>query len=97
MEPITATEAKNQNTHPKAEEMLFRKSRHWVHEKEWRNCKPEGNKTYQYPGTLIEIILGVNFPPDNYQLMQDIFGNKIKYFKAILGYNFEIIIKNLKD
>jgi hypothetical protein len=81
----------------KLEEMLFRKSRHWMHEKEWRNCKAEGNKTYQYPGQLIEIIYGVNFPPKNYQLIQDIFGNKVKYFKAILGDNFEIIIKNLNE
>jgi len=81
----------------KMEEMLFRKSKHWRHEKEWRNCKAEGNKTYQYPGKLIEIILGVNFPTKNYKLMQDIFGNNVKYFKAILGDNFEIIIKNLNE
>jgi hypothetical protein len=81
----------------KSEEMFFRKSRHWIHEKEWRNCKPEGNKTYQYPGKLKEIILGVNFPRKNYQLIRDIFGNKVEYFKTTLGNSYEIIIKNLKE
>ena len=29
----------------KAEQLLFRKSIHWKPEKEWRNCKPTGNKS----------------------------------------------------
>lgn len=81
----------------KMDEMLFRKSKHWVHEKEWRNCKAVGNKTYQYPGELKEIILGINFDLNNYQLLREIFGNNVEYFNAFLGDNYEIIIKKVKE
>lgn len=81
----------------KTGKMLFRKSYHWKTEKEWRNCKIGGNKTYPYPGNLIEVIFGANFPPNNIKMIKCIFGKKVKYFKAELGNDFEIVIKEITN
>lgn len=79
----------------KIEVMLFRKSYHWKTEKEWRNCKAGGNTTYPYPGNLIEVIFGAHFPLKNIKMIKGLFGEKVKYFKAELGNDFEIIIKEM--
>ena len=40
------------------------KSTCWEYESEWRYVEPEGNRTYPFPGPLVEIIFGLRCTPE---------------------------------
>lgn len=76
--------------HKNIEEITATKSCHWDYEKEWRDIKPEGDKSYPFPGKVLKVIFGLNVHKETKELTKNIFGQDVEYEEILLGSDYSL-------
>lgn len=75
-------------------EVINTKSHIWEHEKEWRDIKSKGDKSYPFPGKIQRVLFGVNCHKTTVELTKNIFGTGIKYEEMLLNEDYSLRTDN---
>ena len=76
--------------HDNIEEIINTKSPAWKYEKEWRDFKAEGDKSYPFPGKIRRVFFGLNCHKTTIELTKTVLGAGIDYEEILLGDNFSL-------
>lgn len=76
--------------HENIKEIITTKSYSWKQEKEWRDIKPEGDKSYPFPGKVQKVLFGLNTHMKTKELTKNIFGSDVDYEEISLGSDYAL-------
>ncbi len=80
--------------HDKLVEVITTKSQVWKHEKEWRDIKTEGDKSYPFPGNLRRVFFGPNCHESTIELTKKILGTGVDYEEILLSSDYSLRTDN---
>lgn len=60
----------------------------WSYEKEWRLLVNQGSKLVDLPGELVEIYFGLKTTEKDIDMIKDVLGNRIMYYRARITSNY---------